>query len=68
MDDDERTGAEILVDALAAAIPPTPFGIVRLRGVASFSPSPIEQDPDFLVPREIAREVVAEIRLIPSND
>ena len=68
MGDDERTGAEILVNATLAAIRPTPLQFVRPLVLPSFSLPPVEQDLDLFVRREISHQIVAEVRLVSRND
>ena len=54
--------------ARLAAVAATPLRLVRLVAPPPLLSSPVEEDLDPLDPRELSRQIVAEVRRILGND
>ena len=67
--DHERTVAEVVVNArMPTAIATASFRLVRLGAPPALSTSPIQNDFDLIVPREIFSWVAPEVRLVSGHN
>jgi hypothetical protein len=69
VEDHKRPVAKIVVNArLAPAVGPPPLRLVRLEAPPPFSPPPIQEDLDLLIPRKIPAQIVPKVGLVSRHD
>ena len=69
MEDHKRPVAEIVVNARpASAVGTPPFRFVLLEALPPFSPPPIQEHLDVIVPSKISAQMVPKVRLVSRDD